>query len=1068
MENIDNINYTLSEDLKKTVTKGSKVSIASACFSIYAFEQLKKELKSVDSLRFIFTSPTFLEEKIPREKKEFYIPRLSRERSVYGTEFEVRLRNGLTQEALARECADWVRKKCEFRSNISYRPMDSMLNVDSMEGKTTYRPVNEFTAVGIGSEKGDSISMYTTKLTGKETLPMFKLFDQIWNDPKLLEDVKQDIIEKLTEAYDENSPEFIYFVTLYNIFKEFLEDISDDNLPNEGIRFRESAIWESLYSFQKDAVLGIINKLETFNGCILADSVGLGKTYTALGVIKYYESRNKSVLVLCPKKLSENWNVYRSNYKNNPLVKDKFAYHVLFHTDLSRSKGMSNGIDLKLFNWSSYDLVVIDESHNFRNGGRTDDDEDDCSVNRYNRLLKEVIRPGAQTKVLMLSATPVNNRFYDLYNQLMIAYEGEPRLMHDNLDISRPLDAIFRDAQKVFNKWSSLEPQERTTEALLHSLDYDFFQVLDSVTIARSRKHIEKYYGMDEVGSFPTRLKPINLDPGITDVDFGVTFESINDSLRRLNLEVYVPTDFILPSKLSKYGIETASFNRAGRELGIRRLTAINLLKRLESSIYAFTKTVDKVKDKIEKTLKDIDRYNSGSHDIKVSEDLSDIEEDDEAYAIEHEMKISLEDMDILQWEHYLREDLIVLKELSASVSRIKPEYDKKLLTLKDCILNKVAHPINPGNRKILIFTTFSDTADYLYDNLKELKSSHGLNVAEITGTVDGKNTLSEIKGNFNDTLTWFSPKSKRRDLIEPDAKEELDILIGTDCISEGQNLQDCDFCINYDIHWNPVRIIQRFGRIDRIGSDNECIQLVNFWPDIDLDAYIDLRGKVESRMKASVLTSTGDDNVLDANEKMDLEYRKNQLKRLKDEVVDIEEMQSGVSIMDLGLNEFRVDLLDYTRVAGQLDGTPYGLHAIVPSTEDMPPGVIFILMNRVDNINRDKKNRLHPFYMIYIGDDGSIVCDHLDPKRLLDLMRYSCKGRSEVYKDLCSKFNEETSDGKDMSRISKLLSQSIDSIVDQKEQTELDDFLSGKDSFSTVKNSGMDDFELICFLVVK
>lgn len=1069
MENIDNINYTLSEDLKKTIAKGSKVSIASACFSIYAFEKLKKELKSVDSLRFIFTSPTFLEEKIPREKKEFYIPRLSRERNVYGTEFEVRLRNTLTQEAVARECAEWVRRKCEFRSNISYRPMDSMLNVESDSSMISYRPVNEFTAVGIGSEKGDCISMYTTKLSGEETLPMFKLFDQIWDDPKLLEDVKQDIIDKLTEAYDDNSPEFIYFVTLYNIFKEFLEDISSDSLPNEGLRFRDSVIWESLYSFQKDAVLGIINKLETFNGCILADSVGLGKTYTALGVIKYYESRNKSVLVLCPKKLSENWNVYRSNYKNNPLVKDKFGYHVLFHTDLSRSKGISNGIDLKLFNWSSYDLVVIDESHNFRNGGRTDDDEDDNTVNRYNRLLRDVIRPGAQTKVLMLSATPVNNRFYDLYNQLMIAYEGEPRLMQSNLDVSRPLDAIFRDAQKVFNKWSSLEPEERTTEALLHNLDYDFFQVLDSVTIARSRKHIEKYYGIDEVGSFPTRLKPVNLDPGITDKDFGVTFESINDSLHRLNLEVYVPTDFILPSKLSKYGIDVSSINRAGRELGIRRLTAINLLKRLESSIYAFTKTVEKVRYKVQKTLKDIERYNSGTRDIKVSEDLNDIEEDDEAYAIEHEMKISLEDMDVIQWEHYLREDLKVLNDLFDSVSRIKPEYDKKLLTLKQCIIDKVSKPINPGNKKILIFTTFSDTADYLYDNLsKELKQDYGINMAEITGTVDGKNTLSEIKGDFNDTLTWFSPRSKRRDLIDPDAKEELDILIGTDCISEGQNLQDCDCCINYDIHWNPVRIIQRFGRIDRIGSENKCIQLVNFWPDIDLDAYIDLRGKVESRMKASVLTSTGDDNVLDANEKMDLEYRKNQLQRLKDEVVDIEEMQSGVSIMDLGLNEFRVDLLDYTRVAGQLDGTPYGLHAVVPSSEDMPPRVIFILLNRVDNINRDKKNRLHPFYMVYIGDDGTIVCNHLDPKRLLDMMRYACKGHSEIYKDLCMQFNEETSDGKNMSRISGLLSQSIDSIVDQKEQSELDDFLNGKDSFSTVKNNGMDDFELICFLVVR
>lgn len=1065
MENIDNINYTLAEDLKKTVRKGSKVSIASACFSIYAFKELKKELSNVESLRFIFTSPTFLEEKVPREKKEFYIPRLSRERSVYGTDFEIKLRNGLTQKALAKECAEWVRKKVEFRSNVSYRQMDSMLNVDSGSEKVTYRPVNEFTAVGIGSEKGNCISMYTSKFTGQETDSMFRLFDQIWNNKSLLKDVKEDILVKLSEAYEENSPELIYIVTLYNIFKEFLDDISEDSLPNEGTGFKESEIWKNLYSFQKDAALGIINKMELFNGCILADSVGLGKTFTALAVIKYYEARNKTVLVLCPKKLSENWNVYKSNYKNNPLAKDRFRYDLLYHSDLSRKRGMSNGIDLKLLNWGNYDLVVIDESHNFRNGGTF---RDDTTVNRYNRLLMDVIRPGVKTKVLMLSATPVNNRFYDLYYQLQIAYEGDPRLIEENLAVDRPLDAIFRDAQTAFNRWSKLDPTERTTENLLDSLDYDFFQVLDSVTIARSRKHIEKYYGMGEVGRFPIRLKPRNYSPGITDADVGVTFKDINSALQTLNLEVYVPTDFILPSKIADYGIDTATISRAGREQGIRRLMGINLLKRLESSIYSFRKTVEKVLYRVDKTIRDIEKFEHGDHNIIVKEELDDVDEDEEAFALERDLKIKLEDMDYPDWKHYLERDRIVLTNLLDSVKKVTPDIDKKLQTLKQCIYDKVQNPVNPGNRKILLFTTFSDTADYLYQNLSSELKSRGLNVAEITGTVNGRNTLKEIGGDFNDTLTWFSPRSKKRDLINPEAKEEIDLLIGTDCISEGQNLQDCDFCINYDIHWNPVRIIQRFGRVDRIGSTNEKIQLVNFWPDIDLDEYIDLRERVESRMKASVLTSTGDDNVLDQSEKGDLVYRKNQLQRLKDEVVDIEEMQSGVSIMDLGLNEFRVDLLDYTRVAGELDGTPYGLHAVVPATTDMPPGVIFILLNRVDNINHNRKNRLHPFYMVYKGNDGKIICDHLNPKKLLDLMRYACKGKSEIYKDLCRKFNEETDNGRNMGELSKLLTDSIDSIADQKEQSELDDFLDGKDSFSTIKSSGLDDFELICFLVVR
>ncbi len=1062
------MNVTLAEDLKKSLAKGSKVSIASACFSIYAFEELKKELKSIDSLRFIFTSPTFLKEKAPREKKEFYIPRLSREKSVYGTEFEVKLRNGLTQKAIARECADWVRAKCEFRSNTSYRAMDSMVNIESRDSRTTYRPVKEFTAVGIGSQRGDSISMYITKLSGGETLPMFSLFDQIWNNKELLNDVKEDVVRTLTQAYDENPPEFIYYVTLYNIFKEFLEDITGDNLPNEGIHFRDSEIWKSLYSFQRDAVLGIINKLETFNGCILADSVGLGKTYTALGVIKYYESRNKNVLVLCPKKLSENWNLFRNDYKTNPLVKDKFSYRVLFHTDLSRKKGMSNGIDLKLFNWENYDLVVIDESHNFRNGGNHGIG---TGVNRYNHLLDDVIRPGAQTKVLMLSATPVNNRFYDLLNQLRIAYAGNPRKMDANMKIWKPLDGVFKDAQKAFNEWSKQDSEDRTTEDLLHRLDFDFFKVLDNVTIARSRKHIERYYGMDEVGSFPERLKPVNLAPGITDTVSGVTYEKINESLLLLKLAVYVPTQFILPSKRSKYGLDDSSIDRAGREQGIRRLMGINLLKRLESSVYAFRMTIDKVRRKITSTIKEIERFENGTKSVSVTEDLPDIEDEDEdeGFAIEHEIKVKLEDMDYLSWKNVLVRDREILDGLYESVSRITPDDDLKLKTLKKLIIDKVSSPINPGNRKLLIFSTFADTADYLYDNLHDvLKREHGLNVAEITGNVDGKNTLTEIGGGFNDTLTWFSPNSKHRSMIAPDAKEEVDILIATDCISEGQNLQDCDCCVDYDIHWNPVRIIQRFGRVDRIGSKNRYIQLINFWPNIDLDEYINLKGRVEARMKASVLISTGDDNILDQNEMVDLEYRKKQLMKLKDEVVDIEDMQSGVSIMDLGLNEFKVDLLAYTQTAGSLDSTPFGLHAVVPSSKDMPPGVIFVLLNRVDKINENNKNRLHPFYMVYIADDGSIVCNHLDPKHMLDLMRYACKGKSEIYTELCDRFNEETDDGRNMKALSSLLTQSIDSIIEQKEQSDLDDFFNGNDSFSTVKSTGLDDFELVCFLAVR
>ncbi len=747
----------------------------------------------------------------------------------------MKLRNELTQKAIARECADWIRKKVTFKSNTTPENMGGFLNIESGSEQITYMPLDGFTTVDIGCERGNNSYNMVTKFPAPHSQEFIRLFESVWNDRTKLQDVTAEVIENITAAYNENPAEFIYFVALYNIFNEFLEDISEDVLPNEATGFKDSKIWNMLYDFQKDAALAIINKLEKYNGCILADSVGLGKTFTALAVIKYYENRNKSVLVLCPKKLSDNWNTYKDNYINNPIASDRLNYDVLYHTDLSRNHGRSNGLDLDRLNWSNYDLIVIDESHNFRNGGEVYGD--DARENRYLRLLNKVIRPGVKTRVLMLSATPVNNRFVDLRNQLALAYEGKPSLINEKLNTAKPIDEIFRNAQRAFNVWSDLEPGKRTTATLLKMLDFDFFEVLDSVTIARSRKHIEKYYNMDDAGKFPVRRKT----------------------------------------------------------------------------------------------------------------------------------------------------------------------------------------------------------------------------------------TIPKFKATFNNVLTCFSPVSKDKDLLMPGKTDRIDILIATDCISEGQNLQDCDYLVNYDIHWNPVRIIQRFGRIDRIGSRNAQIQLVNFWPDLTLDDYINLKSRVETRMKISVMTSTGDDDLINAEEKGDLEYRKAQLKRLQEEVVDIEDMSSGISIMDLGLNEFRLDLLDYIKNNGDLDKTPFGLHAVVPAKEDMPSGVIFVLKNINGGVNIDNRNRLHPFHMVYIADDGEVVCDHLSPKEILDKMRYLCKGKTFPLTDLCRDFNQETDDGRNMRRLSNLLSDAINSIIAVKEESDIDSlFRSGGTSALNTNITGLDDFELICFLVVR
>ncbi len=1076
MQIIDNINKTVKEDLQESIRRGSKMSVAAACFSMYAYQELKKQLEQVDEFSFIFTSPTFVKERAEKEKREFYIPRLNRESSLYGTEFEIKLRNEMTQRAIARECADWIRRKATFKSNTTGENMGGFMTVASKEEQVAYMPINGFTTVDLGCERGNNSYNMVNRIEAPFATQYIQLFDTLWNDKAKMQDVTDVVVENISSVYNENSPEFIYFITLYHVFSEFLDDISEDVLPNEATGFKQSKIWSMLYDFQRDAVLAIINKLEKYNGCILADSVGLGKTFTALAVIKYYENRNKSVLVLCPKKLAANWNTYRDNYVNNPIAVDRLNYDVLFHTDLSRNGGTSNGLDLDRLNWGNYDLIVIDESHNFRNGEGGAGTHKSDGENRYQVLMRKVIRAGVKTKVLMLSATPVNNRFYDLRNQLALAYEGDADVMDQRLNTTKSIDEIFRQAQRAFNAWSELKPEQRTTDALLRALDFDFFEVLDSVTIARSRKHIERYYDTSEIGKFPERLKPISLRPNLTDLNQAIDYNQIYELLSSLTLCIYTPSDYIFPSKLDKYMDRgKANLTMQGREFGIQRLMSINLLKRLESSVFSFNLTLKRIWQLIHATIEGIDHYEKyGNADITMYEaGESDFDMEDsntDFFSVGKKTKIDLEDMDYKSWRKALQQDADNLELLILMVADITPEHDTKLQTLFRLLDDKMAHPINPGNKKVIIFTAFSDTAGYLYEHVSEyMKNRYDLDTAVITGAIDGKTTAKGLKPTLNNVLTCFSPVSKDKAVLLPNNPTEIDVLIATDCISEGQNLQDCDYLINYDIHWNPVRIIQRFGRIDRIGSRNAYIQLVNFWPNMTLDDYINLKSRVETRMKITVMTATGDDDLINPEEKGDLEYRKQQLKRLQEEVVDLEDMSTGISIMDLGLNEFRLDLLAYIKNHGDLEKTPRGLHAVVPKTEGCPEGVIFVLKNVNNSVNIDNQNRIHPFYMVYISTEGEIVCDYLNPKGLLDDVRLLCRGKSEPIKALCAQFNRETDDGRNMSEMSELLSMAIDSIIDAKADNDIDSlFKSGGTSALMSAVSGLDDFELICFFVVK
>lgn len=1077
---INNVSDLLGDDLKNEIVPGSKVRIAASTFSIFAFEALRKELEKVSELEFIFTSPSFVTEevtdKLRKERREFFIPGGDAESSLAGSDFEIRLRNKLTQRAIARECADWVRRKVTFRSNATGNPMQQFAVIDD---RAAYTQLQGFTTADLGYERGNAVSSFVNRLDeAPMTEQYLHLFDQIWNNPQQVSDVTQAVHDHIASVYAENSPARIYFLILYNLFAEFLDYINEDVLPNDRTGYPETKVWQSLYNFQRDAATGIINKLETYNGCILADSVGLGKTFTALAVIKYYELRNKSVLVLCPKKLAENWTNYNANLTTNIFASDRFNYDVLAHTDLSRTKGESLGLRLDRINWGNYDLVVIDESHNFRNADYAEEKE-----SRYQRLMRQVIREGVKTKVLMLSATPVNNRFNDLKNQLQLAYEGESENLAQHLSLSTTVEKVFSDAQRVFNEWSKLDTEHRTADRILQMLDFDFFELLDSVTIARSRKHIQAFYDTTEIGAFPKRRPPLSIREPLTDLPEVPGFNDIFEQLQALTLAVYTPLAYVFPSRRSKYedlynvtaGNARSNLGQAGREQGLKKLMTVNLLKRLESSVDAFRLTLAKIEDSVTRTLEWISGHVGNLADLSPELAGLDFDVDDEddanleALSFGEKIKIDLDDLDIESWQRDLWNDRETLRELLDEMRKITSEHDLKLRKLKQLIVDKARHPVNEGNRKVLVFSAFADTADYLYRELASELANVGLDTAVITGGSHGAKTTLGVGFDFQQVMSLFSPHSKQRHLTMPQETRELDVLIGTDVISEGQNLQDCDYLINYDIHWNPVRIIQRFGRIDRIGSTNSQIQLVNFWPDISLDEYINLKERVENRMVIADLASTADDNVLTL-ENSDAAFRKEQLRKLQDEVIELEDVRTGVSITDLGLNDFRMDLLGYIKEHGDLDKAPRGLHAVIPAdtSKGLHPGVIFALRNLTAGEDINRGNRLHPHYLVYLDDQGKVIANHTEAKHLLDLLRVGCRLHEEPVSEVVNLFNAATGDGSRMDKYSALLTDAIHSMIETTEERDIDSlFTGGSTTALTQTIAGLDDFELTAFVAV-
>ena len=1057
------------DKLKEDLKSGTKVSIISAYFTIFAYQELRKELNKIDSLRLLFSMPTFVKDK-KDINREFKLSG-SYESGLAGDRYEMKLKNELKQSEIAKECAEWIRKKVEVRAYDEEHALpQKMYIMEQNEGEDSYIfGSSDFTSSGLGVVSSNKSEMNTYMKDTASTQTMLDLFNKAWSDNEKVKDVKKALLESLEVVYRENTSEFIYFVTLYNIFKDYLSDLTEEEIVKSKTGFKDSVVWNKLYNFQKDGVLGAIDKLEKYNGCILADSVGLGKTFEALAIIKYYELRNNRVLVLCPKKLRENWLVYRGNRRDNILGEDRLNYDVLNHTDLSRYTGHSGDINLEEVYWENYDLIVIDESHNFRNNNNSKENKE----TRYSRLLNQIIKKGVKTRVLMLSATPVNNRMNDLKNQIAFATEGNDKAL--SADGIKSIEQTLRKAQMAFNKWNDLEEEDKSVESLLEMLEVDYFKLLDMLTIARSRKHIQKYYDTTSIGKFPERLKPINVKADVDTKNDFIKLAELNKLIKSLNLAIYSPMKYVLPSKVEQYSkkydtnMGKTVFKQTDREESLVHLMRINILKRMESSIHSFAITVLKILKNIEGTLEKINTFEDFVEDLDIEE--LDIEDNrlDGVLIGSKNVKIHLKDIDKIRWESELEADKVILEKILKEANKITVERDKKLVELQKLIKQKVENPLNKENKKIIIFTAFADTAKYLYDNISTyILDELGLYSALVTGSDNPKTNLKGVKTEFNNILTNFSPRSKeRRDKDKP----EIDILIATDCISEGQNLQDCDYLINYDIHWNPVRIIQRFGRIDRIGSQNEVIQLVNFWPNMELDEYIHLESRVSGRMVMLDMSATGEENIIEERTTMnDLEYRKKQLKQLQDQVPDIEDINGNISITDLSFNDFKMDLVNYMKNHKELlEKAPTGMYAIAKSNiDEAVRGVIFCLKKINQNIKPSEYNTLNPYFFVYIKDDGEILLNFIQSKKILDIYKKVCSGQNELYTELIKEFNQETNNAKDMKKFTDFLEKTVENIVGKEEEKGIESLFSFDKTTLSKSVQNMDDFELISFLVIK
>ncbi|SPD74216.1 conserved hypothetical protein [uncultured Desulfobacterium sp.] len=1099
---------TVGDFLKNSISTNSDVSIVSAYFTIYAYHHLKGNLDAINGLRFLFGEPAFIKSIDPDKTN-------ARDFKIEDDRIVIPIESRLVQKQIAKECSEWIKNKTQIRSMVKPNFLHGkMYHIRQESGiEKAIAGSSNFTVNGLGLGGGKNIELNIIIDSDRDRQELREWFDSIWNDETgIVEDVKEQVLKYLEQLYVENEPEFIYFKTLYHIFEDYLDEQKRGGLLNERTGFFDSEIWNTLYDFQKDGVKGAINKILRHNGCIIADSVGLGKTYEALAVIKYFEMLNSRVLVLCPKKLTGNWTIYQAgqNHALNPFKKDRFNYTVLYHTDMARESGRSgaNAIDLENFNWGAYDLVVIDESHNFK-GNPVEKLKDDGStkMNRAKWLMEKVVKSGAKTRVLMLSATPVNNSLRDLRNQIAFITEGDDQALWESCKI-KDIGLTLKNAQTHFTTWADHRKNlQRGLKQLLERLDSAFFKLLDELTIARSRRHIKNFYKIESIGKFPERNRPHSVYPEIDLNNRFPSYDRLNKQILEYKLSVFNPSAYVKEEKQKKYeeiaASEVLAFKQKDRENFLIGMMKINFLKRLESSIESFEISMDRTIRKIEKLEEKINAFlksnrNSSEESLEGLEpdedELEESADDLEQWQVGKKLKFDLADLELDRWLEDLKKDKEALVDLYNNALAVTQERDAKLAELKRLIAEKVTKPFNGKNKKVIVFTAFADTAQYIYTNIKEWSFKElGLHSALVCGSYT---RTSLGKNDYDSILLNFSPLSKNRSKMTSFTQsEEIDLLIATDCISEGQNLQDCDYLINYDIHWNPVRIIQRFGRIDRLGSLNDTIQLVNFWPTRDLDNYINLKERVEARMALVDVTATGEDNILNTEQiheliSDDLKYRNRQLKKLKEEVLDLEEMDESVSLTDFTLDDFRVELMNFLEGnRRRLKESPFGLYAIVPSPsgehldlhkgrgfsavemEIIKPGVIFCLAQKGETDGNEEVNPLNPYFLVYIRNDGTVRYNYTNAKQILEIFRLLCQDKKSPYEKLCELFNAETGNGESMDVYSALLKRAVSEVIKVFRKRGSQRLTSDRGALLIPKSrqaNDMDGFELVTWLIIK